>query len=700
MFKRFFQLIVVLIVILNLAGSAQPILAQPINNDQKVQVKLISEVDTIQPGNPFWVAINFEILPDWHLYWRNPGDSGMAPKIDWQLPQGFQTGEIEWATPKRIPVGPLMNFGYENQLNLLTQIIPPKDLVTPSNISISGKVDWLVCKEDCIPEQGNVALNISATTEQPKLNTLQANLFQKTREKIPQAFSGNITASITQEELILTIPNPQNNQEKIQQIYFFPDQDGVIINAAPQTLSSNDNQLILTIQRGHLTELESIKGVLVFEKIEDNQAISQAFEINQSITANTKVVENLDSFSLARVLFLAFGGGILLNLMPCVFPVLSLKAMAIVQKAQVNPREVRLGTLAFTGGVLSSFTLIAIVLLLLRAFGQELGWGFQMQSPVFVALMAYLMFAVGLSFSGVFIFGASLMGIGQKLASRQSYTGEFFSGVFATLVATPCTAPFMATAITAALTQPFFIALAIFQLLALGMALPYILICLIPGWQKLLPKPGAWMENLQQFLAFPMYGATAWLVWVLTQQAGTTGLAVALTGIILISFAVWLYQKTRLTKLFWQRFGSLTALAILGLVLTMTQLTYSPQIASTQGLNWQPYTPEKVTSLRQSGTPVFVNFTASWCITCLVNERLAFNQPEAMTAFKDNNVALFKADWTSYDPVITKALESFNRSGVPLYVLYPADLKAEPIILPQVLNAGEITKAVKQLQQT
>ncbi|NEP54394.1 MAG: DUF255 domain-containing protein, partial [Moorea sp. SIO3C2] len=403
-----------------------------------------------------------------------------------------------------------------------------------------------------------------------------------------------------------------------------------------------------------------------------------------------------------QLLLLALLGGIILNLMPCVFPVLSLKALNIVQKSQKSPKQVRRHAIAFTVGILVSFTVVASVLLILRSLGQQIGWGFQLQSPVFVTLMAYLMFAVGLSLSGVFIFGASIMGIGQRLTTRSGYIGEFFTGVFATVVATPCTAPFMATALGVALTQSVPIAIAIFEMLGLGLALPYLAISFTPGLQRILPKPGAWMETFQQLLAFPMYAATAWLIWVLVQQTGTNGLAAALTGLILIAFATWLHQKTRLLPPLGKHLGSICALVALGFSLSLAQVSTTTPTALThnqnQGIKWQPYTAERLVKLRQSGSPVFLNFSASWCITCLVNDRVALNQPETIAAFESKKIALLKADWTNRDPAITKALESFGRSGVPLYVLYPPDSEfTQPIILPQILSPEQVQRAIKKL---
>ncbi|MBW4658025.1 MAG: thioredoxin family protein [Drouetiella hepatica Uher 2000/2452] len=682
---------------MTLLGSPLAVSANPIQTEH-VQVALISEVEGLQPGQPFWVGLHFQIREGWHTYWQNPGDSGAAPTIDWTLPPGFEAGGLVFPYPSRLPAGPLMNFGYENEVTLLSQITPPANLAG-SSAQLQAKADWLVCEIDCIPESASLSLDLPVVTTPPVKN--EAALFAQAQQSIPRSSPWSASAQIGDEVLILQIDAPELQVGKLAQVSFFPTKDGVITNAAPQEMQLKNGALTLRIPRGYLSDLTQVNGVLVVEEALENQTIAQSFTLNAPV--REPALQSASALPLWQIMLLALLGGATLNLMPCVFPVLSLKALSIVKKAQKSRQQVRRGAIAFTSGVLLSFLGVAGVLLLLRSLGQQVGWGFQLQSPVFVTLMAYLMFAVGLSLSGVFLFGASLMGIGQGLAARSGYVGEFFTGVFATVVATPCTAPFMATAIGVAITQPLPIAILIFELLGLGLALPYIAISFIPALQRRLPKPGAWMETFQQALAFPLYAATAWLVWVLTQQSGTQGLAVALMGLILIAFAAWLYQKTRLTPLRWQRIGTVLALVVLGFALTLAQVPQTLQNASqTQRsdsdlLAWQPYSADRLAELRQAGTPVFVNFSAAWCITCLVNEQVALNQPETAAAFESEGITLLKGDWTNQDQAITAILESFGRSGVPLYVLYPAGAEAKPIVLPQILSPGEIRTAIEQI---
>jgi thiol:disulfide interchange protein DsbD len=393
--------------------------------------------------------------------------------------------------------------------------------------------------------------------------------------------------------------------------------------------------------------------------------------------------------------------------MPCVFPVLSIKAIGLVEQAKKHPAAVRAKGLVFTAGVISSMLALAAALLALRAGGEEIGWGFQLQSPLFVTLMAYLLLAVGLNLSGVFEFGGGLAGIGDGLTRGDSYHAAFFTGVLTTLVATPCTAPFMAAAVGAALTQSPLIALCIFTALGFGLALPYLLLSFAPVLRRALPKPGAWMDTLKQIFAFPMYASAAWLLWVLAQQTAVLGLGAALAGAILIGLAAWAYQKSKTSAQTGRIIAVATAcVAIVVAVALPVRIarteTAAPAAAksgaSGEADGWIPYDAERLAALQAAGKPVLVNFTASWCLTCLVNERTAFSDAAVQDVFRDKGVTLMKGDWTNRDPGITKALAAFNRAGVPLYVAYNAKPGAtDPQVLPQLLSAGVVRDAFAAL---
>jgi thiol:disulfide interchange protein len=387
--------------------------------------------------------------------------------------------------------------------------------------------------------------------------------------------------------------------------------------------------------------------------------------------------------------------------MPCVFPVLSIKAISVVEQAKKHPGVVRIKGLVFAAGVISSMLALAAVLLGLRAGGEEIGWGFQLQSPLFVTLLIYLLLAVGLNLSGVFEFGGGLAGVGDGLTHGDGYRASFFTGLLTTLVATPCTAPFMAPALGAALTQPAINALCIFAALGLGLSLPFVLLSFAPWMRRVLPKPGAWMDTLKQVFAFPIYASAAWLLWVLSHETSSFGLGAALAGTVLIGLAAWAYQKSNSSS----GGGKVTVLvtAVVALLLAIIlPVRFADVAAASTGESgqpkraddeWQPYSEARLAEFNAAGRPLLVNFTASWCLTCLVNERNAFADSAVQQIFRDKNVALMKGDWTNRDPVITHALAAFGRAGVPLYVVYNSKPGAEPLILPQILTAGVVQDA-------
>lgn len=684
----------------SLAWSNGAAWANPATSEGRVQASLVSEVTSIQPGTPIWVALHLKIREGWHVYWQNPGDSGAAPIVTWSLPQGFQAGELVYPYPERLPIPPLMNFGYKDEVYYLAKITPAADVPTGQLVNLKAEGEILVCEVECVPEPKSVSLTLPVTAEPPAKDPAMAAAFTLVRQALPQPSPWPVSFAVEEATLRLRVTAANLSEGRVQAVEFFPYEDGVIENAADQVWTIDPNGLTLTMKRGYRDDLTAVDGVLVLREQLDDQTITQAFAIQATPKAAT-ATSSASPALIGKTLLLALLGGLVLNLMPCVFPVLSLKALTIAQQAQRSPQQARIGGLAFTAGVLVSFALLAGALLLLRGLGQQVGWGFQLQSPGFVLLMAYVLFAVGLSLSGAFTIGASIMGLGSGLTARPGYGGEFFTGMLTTVMATPCTAPFMATAVSVALVQPPGVAIAILLTLGLGLALPYLLISVTPAVRRWLPKPGAWMEVLQQFLAFPVYAAAAWLVWVLTQQTGTDGLAIALTGIVLISFAAWLHQKTQLSRQVWRRMGMVGSLATIVIVVTLTPLVNrnavptNQRYATTQASGWQPYTAQQVASLQQSNQPVFFNFTASWCVTCLVNDRVALSQPEVMAAFQAKGVRLIKADWTNRDPDITQALSRYGRSGVPLYVLYPAGLsRGQPQILPKMLTPAIVQEAL------
>jgi thiol:disulfide interchange protein DsbD len=441
--------------------------------------------------------------------------------------------------------------------------------------------------------------------------------------------------------------------------------------------------------------------VLVVAERLDGGVSRQAFTVRAEPRAPSTGAHAL---SLLRALALALAGGVVLNLMPCVLPVLSMKAFSLVRHASERPAAIRLHGIVYTAGVLASFAVVAGVLIALRAGGEQLGWGFQLQSPVFVTILALVLFAVALSLSGVIVIGSRWSGTGQALAGRAGYAGSFFTGALATVAATPCTAPFMGVAVGYAVAQPWLTALLVFEALGLGLALPFLVLTLVPTWRRWLPAPGAWMTRVQQLLAFPLYASVAWLVWVVSEQAGPTGVAAALAGLVLIAFAAWLHGLTRDSAGLRRRVTSVIALALVVLAAALGALAgpgsaaRTPGSASSRTDGGEPFSPARLSELRAAGTPVFVNITAAWCLTCLVNERVALRAPAVEDAFARKGVVTLKADWTRRDPVITQVLGTFGRNGVPLYLLYPAGgATREPAVLPQILSERILIDATKEV---
>jgi thiol:disulfide interchange protein len=693
-----------------LASPAAFSLSGPTVATDNVKSRLVSEVSAIGPGQSFWIALEFNIRDGWHTYWRNPGDSGQATSLTWNLPPGFQAGEIVWPTPHRFELPPLVNYGYAKHVMHLVQITAPRDLKGGSNVMLSAKASYLVCSDVCIPEDANVQLTLPVTSGTGPVDPADAALFATARSELPSAEPAATGASVKDGQLVITLGKEWGaTLPQIKSLSFFPYDEGSIEYAAPQTLTRSKDSVGLAVKVGYQPPKAGVvRGVLLATEQSGNDTATVPIEIAANFSAASGASKTgadakaaataAGTLSLPSLMLLAVLGGMILNLMPCVFPVLSIKAIGLVEQAKTHPAAVRTKGLIFAAGVIMSMLGLAAMLLALRAGGEQIGWGFQLQSPLFVTLMVYLLLAVGLNLSGVFEVGGGLAGVGDGLTRGDSYRASFFTGVLTTLVATPCTAPFMAAAVGAALTQSAAVALVIFAALGLGLSLPYLLVSFAPWTRRALPKPGAWMDTLKQIFAFPMYASAAWLLWVLAQQTSSLGLGAALAGAILIALAAWAYQKSKLSS----KGGRVTALvtaAVAVLLAVFLPVRYSGVTAappagaaaanSKQPDEWQPYDAGRVAELNAQGRPLLINFTASWCLTCLVNERNAFADTAVQEIFRGKGVTLMKGDWTNRDPAITKALASFGRAGVPLYVVYNAKAgSTEPVVLPQLLTAG------------
>jgi thiol:disulfide interchange protein/DsbC/DsbD-like thiol-disulfide interchange protein len=666
-----------------------PVQANPVRTPH-LSAELLSEVEVVSPGLSFWVALRFQLEPDWHTYWKNPGDSGEAPRLHWRLPPGFHAGEIHWPYPQRLPAGPLVNYGHADEAWLLVSLTAPGD-ISATRVVLQADANWLVCKEECIPESGSFSLELPIG--EAAVSSRHAAGFDQARRRLPQALQG-ATVSAASEGLALHLALPA---ERIDEAWFFPDRYGLVDHAAPQPMTRSATGLSLGLRRGELLGEgmpEQLAGVVVVtQSLPDGRRV-EAFSISAQPAATAGAVDG----GLALALLLALGGGLLLNVMPCVFPVLSIKALHLARQAEASQAHARLGGLVFTAGVLIGFLLLAAALLALRAGGEAVGWGFQLQSAPFVLGLAWLMFALGLMLSGVWSFGAGFMGVGQDLAGRGGHVGAFFTGLLAVVVATPCTAPFMGAALGYALTRPAPYAMAVFLALGLGLAAPWLTLSFFPAARRLLPRPGPWMERFRQFLAFPMYATAAWLAWVLTTQTDATGLAVALAGMVLIGLMAWIWQTTRLTAAFWRRTGTAIVIAGIASLAWLAGGLPLPRAASPAQAaeHWEAYSPSRLDRLRAEGRPVLLNFTAAWCITCQVNERLALDTAPVRAALARSGVVSLRADWTRRDPDITRLLERHGRSGVPLTLLYPSGSGAAEV-LPTVLTESLILERLAGL---
>jgi thiol:disulfide interchange protein/DsbC/DsbD-like thiol-disulfide interchange protein len=707
------------------APAAFPLSGNVVVTDN-VKARLVSEQSAIAADQSVWVALEFDIRDGWHTYWRNPGDSGQATTLKWLLPPGFTAGDIVWTMPHRFELPPLMNYGYAKHAVHLVKITAPKDLKDP--IVLSAKAGWLVCSDVCIPESADLQLKLPVTGAAGAIDPADAALFTAARGELPIAEPAATTARIHNGQLVITLGQEWGaTLPQIKSLAFFPYDEGGIEYAAPQTLTRNQDAVELAMKLGDQPPKAGIvRGVLLATEQSGNETITVPLEIAASlsgagaggVTGNPRLAPAASaaqaagaapaagaektSASLPVLLLFAILGGLILNLMPCVFPVLSIKAIGLVEQAKKHPAAVRTKGVVFAAGVISSMLCLAAVLLVLRAGGEQIGWGFQLQSPLFVTLLVYLLLAVGLNLSGVFEIGGGLAGVGDGLTQGDGYRASFFTGVLTTLVATPCTAPFMAFAVGAALTQPAIIALLIFATLGLGLALPYLLLSFAPWLRRALPKPGAWMDTLKQLFAFPIYASAAWLLWVLAQQTSSFGLGAALAGAILIALAAWAYQKSKSSATA-GRVAALVTATVAVLLAILLPVHFADVAAAAPGVSaggarsadaWQPYDAAQVAKLNASGKPLLVNFTASWCLTCLVNERNAFADSAVQEVFRNKGVTLMKGDWTNRDPAITQALAAFGRAGVPLYVVYNSKPgSSEPVILPQLLTPGVVQNA-------
>lgn len=683
-------------------ASSQPTLAA-----LHVHVTLLAPPQQIYPGESFTAGLEFQMEPGWHVYWINAGDSGEPPQVEWTLPRGITADAMEFPPPQRLPLGPLMDFGYQNQVVFPVPMRVAADFhPSAQQTMLAAHVSWLVCREVCIPEKGDLSVNRTALGSAPAVAvtdpTAQSLIEHFVRElPKPLPAGGAARFSSTPRGFVLDVQTGARDAAAA----FFALDASVIANAAPQPARPLPDgiQLTLTKDPSLQTPPQQLNGLLELPS-------GAAYLIHAtpgSLPQSAGMSETFAGF--AGILGFAFLGGVILNLMPCVFPVLFIKGLALVQSSQQERRQLRAHGWMYTLGILVSFWVVVAVLVSLRAAGRQLGWGFQFQSPMFLALMAMLLFFLGLALAGQFEMGLSLTGAGGALAQKHGFAGSFFTGVLAMVVATPCTAPFMGAAIGYALAHSAAVSFAVFTLLALGLAAPYLVLAYFPGWARLLPRPGRWMEILKQAVSVPIFATVIWLAWVFAQVAGVSALAGLLGAFLLLAIAGWFLGQ-------WpgKRGPAVVAALILAAAVGISFWTIhafglpSPSETAESGQMvqqgqsapadvWQPFSPALLAQERAQGRPVFVDFTASWCLSCQVNERLILDNAEVRQNLRDRGVALLRADWTDQNPAITQALAALGRSGVPTYAIYPADPSAPPHVLPEVLTRGIVLSALQDL---
>jgi thiol:disulfide interchange protein len=656
-----------------LIGSAMPadaLESAPVTS-ARATATLVSDTDTVAAARPFRIGLRLRLAPGWHTYWQNPGDAGVAPELDLDLSSGASAGPIAWPVPQRIAEGSLMTYAYTGDVLLPVTITP-----TPAGAtSVKAHANWLVCRDICVPEEGEFRLDLPAGTAAP---SPQAPLFAAFDRQTPRPSPWH---AVVGQDGTLLVEGPELTPATVADAWFIPDAQGAIRDSAAQPLTVRQGGFTLALRPGKTFRMgDGLSGIL---SVRDRTGQ----ETDVALHAAAGPVSTSPVMTLPRVLALAFLGGLVFNLMPCVFPVLALKVVGLAGAARGRARW---QAVAYTVGVLVAFAGLCAALLAARAAGAAAGWGFQFQSPVFVAAMTWLLFAVGLNLSGVYAIGTGLMRTGQGLAARPGHFGSFFTGLLAVVVATPCTAPFMGVAIAAGLAAPPTVTMLVFLTMGLGLAAPYVALAAAPGLWRTAPRPGRWMEVLRQALAFPMYGASAWLLWVISQEAGPSGVLATVAGLVLLGFAGWVIGITQDEADRGRRVGqSFAAAALLAALAVLSGITVSPAApngAAEAGA--EPFSASRLAALRAEGRPVFVNMTAAWCVTCLVNERVAISSEAVRRAFAEHHVAYLKGDWTRQDPQITDYLRENGRDGVPLYVYYPSH--GQPGVLPQILTENSL----------
>lgn len=696
-----------------------------------VKAELVSEQETLQPSSSFWVTLHLKLDDHWHAYWKNPGDAGMPITVKWELPEGFTAESLEWPFPQRFAQDGLVGYGYEGDVYLLAKITTPI-AIKDKEIKIGANARWVVCADSCVPGDADLSIQIPVSDKKP-VSPEKAKIFGDARSKMPQE-QDNATAE-RKNDLIEVVVQPSKALSNVTKAYFCPDSKKMISHEVDALLTKQDpsnNSYTLALSDVKSGEkANSLKGVVVFQS---NNEIVDAVTIDVPISGITneaelsmvdprlKAVDTVitevkpqptadfeGGFFVALVL--AFVGGMILNLMPCVLPVVSFKILSFVKMSGQSRTLTLKHGLAFSMGVIISFWVLAGALLTLQAYGRSVGWGFQLQEPLFVAILAAIIFVFGLSLFGVFEVGISMTNwAGQAqsgVAKPDTMLSSFFGGVLATAVATPCTGPFLGSAVGFAVTLPAALSMLIFTSLGVGMAFPYLLLSGFPALLRFMPKPGNWMVTFKELMGFLMLATVLWLIWVFGAQTSSLAIFMLLSGFLFLALGGWIYGKwgvpskglnTRVTSYVFSL--SCAAIACYAILASVSP-EFSPPEDNIKTVavadSWEPFSPERVANLQKQGIPVFVDFTAKWCLICQTNHMILQMDP-VHAKMKELGVVRMKADWTRNDPIITEALKKHGRNGVPLYLLYGTDPNVPPKILPQVLTPDVVLEQLNAME--
>ena len=704
-------------------GARGQNIPQSVVNTEQVRAELMVQApDGADAGKTVWLGLQLTHLPEWHTYWKNPGDSGLPTTLQWTLPAGVTAGEIAWPLPKKIPLGNLANYGYDGTVLLPVPLtISPafKPSLLSSGLEIKLKATWLVCRLECVPQDGEFILNVPVRGS----TALNSAAFAASLKAQPAALEGDSRVAVDGQQLKLTVVGlPPTLRGK--QLEFFPETPELIDPAATwsQQWTKNGQSDVWTASvplSGLRSESPALMPLVL---VADVNGQRQGFRAQAQVLGNWPPVAGVTgsspsglapvrvgnsgatavpagpqvSFGLWAALLGALLGGMILNLMPCVFPVLAIKVMSFTRHAH-DRRGHRVSGLAYSAGVVLSFLALGALLIGLRSAGEQLGWGFQLQSPAVVAALAVLFTVIGLNLAGLFEFGRFLPNAVLTLEAKNPAVNAFLSGMLAVAIASPCTAPFMGASLGLALGLPPLQALLIFMTLGIGMALPYLAASLTPAVARWLPRPGAWMDTFRRAMAFPMFATVVWLVWVLGQQSGIDGAAALLALLVSLSLVLWSLTLKGRSRVVIATISIATLALLTGAIgQNVIKMAGASRVASSS--RWQLWAPGRVEQVLDTGAPVFVDFTAAWCVTCQYNEKTTLVNPEVLADFAANKVTLLRADWTRRDPAISAALAQLGRSGVPVYVLYQ-DGRA-PVVLSEILSVQEVRSMLAKLKSS